>query len=116
MTTSAAQSLWLDTAPTPRHQPLKGDVEVDVAVLGGGITGLTTALLLKQAGATVAVVEAERVGAGVTGNNTAKGSALQQTASTQIRSRHGEEGGRGSGPASLAGVGEVERLTRELGI
>src|SRR3954467_823041 len=116
MTTSAAQSLWLDTAPTTRHQPLKDDVDVDVAVLGGGIAGLTTALLLKQAGATVAVLEAERVGAGVTGNNTAKVSALQQTVYSQIRSRHGDEGVQAYGAASLAGVGEVERLTRELGI
>src|SRR3954469_5711138 len=116
MTTSAAQSLWLDTAPTTRHPPLKGDVEVDVAVLGGGIGGLTTAYLLKQGGASVAVIEAERVGAGVTGNNTAKVSALQQTVYSQIRSRHGTEELQAYGAASLAGVGEVERLTRELSI
>src|SRR3954469_9703183 len=116
MTTSAAQSLWLDTAPTTRHPPLKGDVEVDVAVLGGGIGGLTTAYLLKQGGASVAVIEAERVGAGVTGNNTAKVSALQQTVYSQIRGRHGTEGLQAYGAASLAGVGEVERLARELKI
>src|SRR3954447_6457178 len=130
MTTSAEQSLWIDSAPTARHRPLEGDLEVDVAVLGGGIAGLTTALLVKQAGATVAVIEADRVGRGVTGTNTAKVSALQQTVYSQIRARHGAEGvqayapaslagaggGRASGAGSLAGVGEVERLARELKI
>src|SRR4051812_1982744 len=116
MTTSATQSLWLDTSPATRHPPLKGDVEVDVAVLGGGIAGLTTALLLKQDGARVAVIEAERVGQGVTGTNTAKVSALQQTVYSQIRGRHGTEGLQAYGAASLAGVGEVERLARELKI
>src|SRR3954463_16488915 len=116
MTTSAEQSLWIDTAPTARHRPLEGDLDVDVAVLGGGIAGLTTALLLKQDGARVAVIEAERVGQGVTGTNTAKGSALQQPVYTQTRARHGTEGLQAYGAASLAGVGEVERLARELKI
>src|SRR3954452_1013860 len=116
MTTSAEESLWIADAPASRHPPLKADLEVDVAVLGGGITGLTTAHLLKEAGADVVVLEAERVGAGVTGNNTAKVSALQQTVYSQIRSHHGDDGVRAYGAASLAGVGEVERLTRELGI
>src|SRR3954454_7041483 len=116
MTTSAEESLWIADAPASRHPPLKADLDVDVAVLGGGITGLTTAYLLKEAGADVVVLEAERVGAGVTGTNTAKVSALQQTVYSQIRSRHGDEGVQAYGAAGLAGVGEVERLVRELAI
>src|SRR4051812_19948982 len=116
MTTSAQQSLWIDTAPSSRHRPLAGDLEVDVAVLGGGIAGLTTALLLEQGGARVAVLEADRVGAGVTGTNTAKVSALQQTVYSQIRSRNGTDRLQAYGAACLAGVGEVERLARELDI
>ena len=50
-TTSAAESLWLDTAPPPAHGPQDRDVHVDVAVIGGGIAGVTTALLLKRGGA-----------------------------------------------------------------
>src|SRR3954454_19046036 len=116
MTISAEQSLWLTTAKPTRYKPLAGELEVDVAVLGGGITGLTTALLLKRAGMRVAVLEALRVGSGVTGTNTAKVSALQQTVYSQIRSRHGTESLQAYGAACLAGVGEVERLTREEGI
>ena len=45
-----AVSLWVDTAPETSCPQLEGPVEVDVAVIGGGIAGLTAALLLKRAG------------------------------------------------------------------
>src|SRR5690606_11395420 len=54
-------SLWLDTAPESDFPGLDRPLSVDVAVLGGGIVGISTALLLKRAGMTVAVVEADRV-------------------------------------------------------
>lgn len=56
------------TDQSPSSFPsLEGDNHVDVAVVGAGITGLTAAMHLKQAGKRVAVVEAGRVGAGATG-------------------------------------------------
>jgi len=64
-------SLWLATTPKTDYPTLDADITVDVAVLGGGITGIATAYMLKQAGATVAVVEAGRVVESVTGNTTA---------------------------------------------
>ena len=52
------QSVWLASSPEPGFGSLKRDLEVDVAVLGAGIAGLTTAFNLKKAGVRVAVVEA----------------------------------------------------------
>src|SRR5688572_5797991 len=66
-----SQSLWIATSRYPRFRPLKGDLRVDVAVVGGGITGLTAAALLAAAGKSVAVVEASRIAGGVTGYTTA---------------------------------------------
>jgi monoamine oxidase len=43
-------SYWIDSTPATDYPPLDGPVEVDVAVLGAGITGLTAATLLKAAG------------------------------------------------------------------
>lgn len=65
-------SLWVDTAPETNYPSMTPGLEVDVAVLGGGIAGLTAATLLKEAGKTVAVVEAGRIGTGVTGHTTGK--------------------------------------------
>lgn len=71
-------SLWLDHAlPLPSDPLPEGPVE-DL-VVGAGITGLVTGLLLARAGRRVAVVEAREVGAMATGNTTAKISLLQGT-------------------------------------
>jgi glycine/D-amino acid oxidase-like deaminating enzyme/nitrite reductase/ring-hydroxylating ferredoxin subunit len=64
-------SLWEDTARESGYPRLAGDLSVDVAVIGAGITGLTAATLLKQAGRSVAIIEAGRTGGGVTGRTTA---------------------------------------------
>jgi glycerol-3-phosphate dehydrogenase len=73
-------SLWIETSDGPPRPPLARDLNVDVAVIGAGITGATTALLLKQGGATVAVLEAGRVCEGTTGYTTAKLTSLHGTA------------------------------------
>ena len=58
MTTTADQSLWLTALPATPRPPLTGAHTFDVAVVGGGITGLTTALFLKRRGLNVVVLEA----------------------------------------------------------
>src|SRR5918999_4510671 len=63
--------LWLEAAET-RYPSLGGERTVDVAVVGAGITGVSTAYLLKQAGKSVALLEQSLVGFGATGYTTAK--------------------------------------------
>src|SRR6201999_4138765 len=53
-TTTARQSLWLEALPDDGFPVVQAGEKFDVAVIGGGITGMTTALLLKQAGLRVA--------------------------------------------------------------
>ncbi|MDQ3981632.1 MAG: FAD-binding oxidoreductase, partial [Actinomycetota bacterium] len=59
---------WLD-APARRYAPLEGDERVDVAVVGGGVTGLSCARALAAAGVRVRVLEARQVGGGASGRN-----------------------------------------------
>ncbi|MGB0100566.1 MAG: FAD-dependent oxidoreductase [Nocardioides sp.] len=81
-------SVWQDrTSPEPA-EAVDLDGPWDVAVVGGGLTGLTTALLLGRAGQRVLVLEAARVGEGTTGRSTAKLSLLQGTRLSQIGRRH----------------------------
>ncbi len=65
-------SLWIDTTPDIAFPCLEGDTDADVAIVGGGIAGLTSALLLKRAGLKVTLVESRRIISGVTGYTTAK--------------------------------------------
>lgn len=71
-------SYWIDSSDTSSFASLGQTPTVDVAIVGGGIAGLTTALLLKQAGKTVAVIEAERIATGASGHTTAKVTTLHQ--------------------------------------
>src|SRR3972149_3107137 len=66
------KSFWLDAyGPYTPNPPLQGDLQVDVAIIGGGYTGLSTAYFLRQAepALKVAVLEAEVVGYGASGRN-----------------------------------------------
>ncbi|MDT0689002.1 FAD-dependent oxidoreductase [Salegentibacter sp. F188] len=65
------KSLWSSFATNPLKYPkLEGDIAVDVAIIGGGITGITTAQTLTERGFKVAVLEARSVGYGTTGHST----------------------------------------------
>jgi glycine/D-amino acid oxidase-like deaminating enzyme/nitrite reductase/ring-hydroxylating ferredoxin subunit len=66
-----SHSLWLSPRDAPSFATLESDRRVDVAIVGGGITGITAAYLLKEAGLTVALIEAERLASGVSGHTTA---------------------------------------------
>src|SRR5688572_5024121 len=64
------ESLWASTRAPGYPKLDHDDLFVDVAVVGGGITGVTAALLLKLAGKKVALLEARRIGSGVTSGTT----------------------------------------------
>ena len=109
-------SLWIGTTPETTYPPLSGEVTVDVAVIGAGITGLSTAALLKRAGARVAVIEAGRVASGVTGYTTAKVSSLHGLTYASLEKRLGPDAARTYGEANQSGIAEIARLVTELAI
>lgn len=70
MTIWTTHGLWERTAPAaPETSPLVGDARADVAIIGAGYTGLSTALHLAEAGISVIVLEAEEIGFGGSGRN-----------------------------------------------
>lgn len=79
-------SLWLDTAAPIATDPFEPDATVDEVVVGAGLTGLVTALMLARSGRRVTVLEARTVGAVTTGNTTAKLSQLQGTQLSSVLS------------------------------
>ncbi|HEX9720927.1 MAG TPA: FAD-dependent oxidoreductase [Ramlibacter sp.] len=63
-------SVWRATAPQSAFAPLQGDTSTDILIVGGGITGVTLALLLARQGRSVVLFEAGTIGGGSTGNST----------------------------------------------
>lgn len=85
-------SLWLENrgraaAPMRQADDLEGS-RFDHVVVGAGITGMVTAVLLARAGGSVAVLEARHLGAVTTGHTTGKVSLLQGTRLSTIARRH----------------------------
>lgn len=110
------RSVWLATAELPRYSALDRNIEVDVAVVGGGLVGLTTALLARRDGASVAVLEGAQIGAGTTGNTTGKVTSQHSLFYADLLERHGEENARRYAEANQAGVEKVAELAAELDI
>jgi glycine/D-amino acid oxidase-like deaminating enzyme/nitrite reductase/ring-hydroxylating ferredoxin subunit len=108
-------SVWIETGPEqPAFDELAEDVRADVAVIGGGIVGITTALLLTEAGASVALLEADRLVHGVTGHTTAKVTSQHGLIYDRLRSRFGADAARTYGDANETALRWIaERVERD---
>jgi glycine/D-amino acid oxidase-like deaminating enzyme/nitrite reductase/ring-hydroxylating ferredoxin subunit len=109
-------SLWFENVRREARQPLAADVHADVAVLGAGIVGLTTAVLLERQGASVVVLEARHVGAGASGYNTAKLTSLHGLTYARLARTLGAEKARLYGESNEAGIEAVFELAGDLGL
>jgi len=108
-------SVWLATADLPTFPALDRDLDVDVVVVGAGITGLTTAHLLQQRGLRVAVVEAHHVCARSTGRTTGKLSSQHGMHYASLRRQAGDDVARTYAEANQAAIATIARLADELG-
>jgi glycine/D-amino acid oxidase-like deaminating enzyme len=113
-------SLWWDTLPEPVRvrAGLPGDMDVDVAIVGGGYTGLWTArsLALADPHLRVVVLESEVAGYGASGRNGGWCSALFAASRPKLEREHGADAGRRMQIAMQRTVDEVGRAAAEDGI
>jgi glycine/D-amino acid oxidase-like deaminating enzyme/nitrite reductase/ring-hydroxylating ferredoxin subunit len=109
-------SYWIATAPARSYPTLEGDHEVDVAVIGGGITGITAAALLERAGKRVALIEAQKVAQGVTGYTTAHLTEAIDTRYGALTRDFGLEGARLAAQASRAAIDRIAGFVAEKSI
>ncbi len=113
---SQTHPIWTATGQVKRFASLGSDVTVDVAVIGGGITGLTAADLLKRAGKSVAVIDLGRVGNGETGHTTAHLTELLDIGYRDLIANFGVEGGRLACQACRKAIQRIEANVLSYGI
>ena len=111
-----AESYWIASTPDSNYPALSGDIRVDVAILGGGIVGLTSALFLKQAGVSVAVVEANKIISGVTGYTTAKITSQHDLIYNRLISELGREKAKQYADSNQAAIEKIEYIVRSLDV
>ncbi|SDL07364.1 FAD-dependent oxidoreductase [Tessaracoccus oleiagri] len=113
---TAGNSYWMESvAPTP-HPELTEDLDVDVCIVGGGITGLLCAFELSEAGQRVAVLERRRVASSVTGHSTAKLTSQHGMRYLRLTRERGADVARAYGRANQEALRRIQRIASELGV
>lgn len=106
-------SSWISTVQNPSYGPVSSDVTVDAVVVGGGITGVTAAYLLKQAGRRVALIERRRLGWGETGRSTAHVTAVPDSSLRTMVNRIGPDHARAVCDAGFAAISRIRSNVRD---
>ncbi|MGI6395755.1 MAG: FAD-dependent oxidoreductase [Desulfomonilia bacterium] len=109
-------TLWLDTAPQTDYLALDGELKVDALVVGGGIAGLTTGVLLQEAGVKTAVIDSRRIAAGVSGHTTAKVTSLHGAIYHKLIKLFGTERAGMYAAANQAGLDGIADLVAKKNI
>jgi glycine/D-amino acid oxidase-like deaminating enzyme len=113
-------SLWWDAIEGPQdpRRPLVGDLDVDVAIVGGGFTGLWTArsLIERDPSLRIVVVEQETCGFGASGRNGGWATAAFAASDAKLKREHGADAALRMRSAMNDSVIEVGRASEEDGI
>src|SRR5262245_12476350 len=104
---------WFDSASMLRFPKLERDEEVDVLIVGGGISGLTAAYLLAAAGKTVGVIERERCGAIDTGHTSAHLTMVTDRSLQDLVKHFGRDHAQAVWDAGLAALGQIDTIIRD---
>jgi len=109
-------SYWIASTEDTNYPQADHDLEVDVAIIGGGITGLTTAYLLVKKNIRVAIIEANRIAKGVSGHTTAKITSQHSLIYDKMINTVGEEKARQYADANQSAIDLVENIIKENNI
>ncbi|MFO1019329.1 MAG: FAD-binding oxidoreductase [Planctomycetales bacterium] len=104
-------SVW--RSENGRHYvPLKKKAQYDVVVIGGGITGVTAAYLLKQAGKTVCLLERDVIGSVDTGNTTAHLTYVTDKRLSSLVKEFGKDSAEIAWHAGAEAIGKIEAIAQ----
>ncbi len=110
------KSYWRDSVDLPTFDALDKDITADVTIVGGGITGITTAYLLQKEGFKVVLIEAGRILKGTTGHTTAKITAQHDIIYNEFIQHLGKEQARAYYDANMEAKQFISKIIKENGI
>ena len=107
------RSIWRTTPSETNFPTLNESINADVAIVGGGITGITSAYLLAKSGKKVVVLEAGNIAGGTSGYSTGNLYAMVDKRLHHIQSKWDKETAAAVAGSRSAAVNLVERIVRE---
>ena len=113
MTASRPHHTGPTPRPSPRYPALDRNLDVDVVVVGAGITGLTAAYLLKKAGRRVAVLERRRVGGVDTMMTTAHVTCVTDLDLSELVKNFGRDHAQAAWDAGLAAIAQIDTIVSD---
>lgn len=108
-------TLWLDLE-RPNYPPVRSSDTYDVVIVGGGITGLTAAWFLKQAGVSVCVLERRRIGDGETSHTSGHLAYTTDLRLTTLARKFGADAAGLAWEAGLTAIDAIETIVSENGL
>lgn len=112
----APRSYWIDSTDTTSYPKLNEDIEVDVAIVGGGIVGITCAYLLCLKGVKAAVIESKRIIEGTTGYTTAKVTSQHSLIYDHLITKMGSERAKQYAESNQNAIELINKLSTENNI
>lgn len=103
-----ASPYWIENTSSPKFPALKEDIAVDVLIVGGGVTGVTAAYLLKRAGHTVALVDRGRCGGGETAYTTAHLTCVTDASLKDLVKNFGQDHAQAVWDAGMSAIDTIE--------
>ncbi len=106
-------SVWKEESAIPNFSGLQHDIDVDVAVVGGGNTGITAAYLLKREGLKVAVLERGKIARVDTGNTTAHLTCITDPSLASLAKTFGETHAQAVWDAGVAAIQKIHEIVHD---
>ena len=110
------ETIWRAKAIKPDYPSLTEDTEVDVAIVGGGITGITTAYLLSKTGLKVALFESYQVGCGTTAGSTGNLYTMVDSRLHHVQAKFSDETAATVAGSRTTAVDLIENLVQKYDI
>jgi Glycine/D-amino acid oxidases (deaminating) len=108
-----SQSYWIASTSQNEYPTLNENIQVDVAIIGGGMSGISCAYMLNKEGVKTAVIEADRILKGTTGHTTAKITSQHGLIYNKIKKQMSEEFAKQYAEANESAIRLIEQIAKD---